>query len=52
MTRGLEVLTMSPLPALPPTPVAPSFTPASAMPRRAAPAPRPIPAFVCPVPVA
>lgn len=52
MTRGVEVLSLSPVPVLPSAPVAPSFTPAWAMPERPAPAPRAKPVLFCPLPVA
>ncbi|HEV2890439.1 MAG TPA: hypothetical protein VGX28_08685 [Frankiaceae bacterium] len=54
MARGVEVLELSPVPALP-LPVSPAFTPAPlvlARPPAPRPATRPAPSLLCPLPVA
>lgn len=54
MARGVEVLELSPLPALP-LPVSPAFVPASVVrsqPRAPRPAQRPMPKLLCPLPPA
>ena len=52
LTRGVEVLQLSPIPVVPPLPVSPAFTPASEVRRRPRPVDRPAPKLFCPLPVA